>query len=681
MRTRNNAVNRIRKSALLLLLSISPIFRLAAQTVPPIMSSWAPVTDADKQANSSTIDPEAGVEALFWRVYVSDEWRGDELLRVTHNYIRLKVFNEKGKADASTINIDIPRDSGIPFLHGRTIKADGTIIDLKRDAVFERDLTRAGGIKRRVKSFAMPAVEPGAIIEYRWQEVKNHPNIWYIRMNFQTDYPVRNVTYYLRPLSRQDTGLSMAVWPFNCQPSHLKLEMDGSNSTFVENVPAFKYEPLMPGDANIRAWSLAFYTKPGQRDPRKYWDETGKAIYKNLREALKVNSEIKEAADKATAKATTEEEKVLALIRYIRTNLHSVFSPAVSDADRAQYFKKAPKGRSRTSAEVMKAGMGTDNELNTLFAAMASYLGLDARPILLPNRAEVRFEPSMADEYFLRGVDMAVKFGENWKIYDVAATRLAPTMLSWQEEGSAGLLADPKKPDFILSPFSPPSASQTKRQGTFKLAADGTLEGDATCTFSGHVAEEEREDLFSESAERQVESVKADLVKLYPAAEITNIKVQNAAEPEKDLIWSYHIKIPAYGERTGKRIFFQPDFFQRGSKPLFPAAKRLYNIQFRYAFEEHDDVTITMPEGYSLEEPENPGDLKLGKPGSYGLKMGVAGQRFHCVRDFVFGNEGALDYAREIYPNLKVAFDEINRRDNQTLSLRQGAAPQAGATK
>ncbi len=670
---------RVRISAFFFLLyCLTATIPAAAQTIPPTMTGWAPISPADLAANTPAVDPEAGVEALFWRVYVADEFRGDELIRVLHHYVRLKVFNEKGKSDASTIDIRFDKDTQIPFLYGRTIKRDGSIVELKRDAVFERDIERAGRLKYRAKSFAMPGVEPGAIVEYRWQEVRNHPRIHYFRLEFQREFPVRKVTYFLKPLSRQDTGYGMALWPFNCQPSHFQLEPDGSNSVFLDNVAAYKDEPMMPGDSNVRPWGLVFYSKDQKREPQKYWGDTGKLVYRNLREALKVNDEIKTAATTATQSSKNEEEKVLALIRYLRANMRNLFGSSVSGGERAQILKKMPKNRDRTSAEVMKSGIGTSDELNTLFAAMASHVGLDARPILLPDRSEIRFDPGMTDAYFLTSIDMAVKIGDHWKIYDVSRTLLAPDMISWTEEGVAALLADPKQPVFLATPVSPPGASKRIRKGRLSLAASGSLEGDLSQTFTGHAAEDRRRGLFTESPERQVELVKQEITKVFPQAEVTAIKVENAGDPEKDLAISYHIKVPNYAERTGKRLFFQPVFFERGSTPLFAAATRRYNIQFRYAFEEQDDVTIVIPGGFQLEEPENPGNLPFGKPGHYGLEMSIRGQEFKCHRELVFGDNAALEFDKSVYPQLKVIFDQVHRRDNQTLSLRQEAA-QSGA--
>ena len=151
-----------------ILLCLSSVPCLLCET--PIDITWLPITDAERAMKAPVVEKDAGVEALFWRVHLRDEVMGQDLQRVLYHYVRLKVFDEKGKEKASTIELRISDKVAIVSVHGRTIKADGTEIELKKDSVFERDVVRTGRRRYRVKSFAMPGVEPGAIVEYRWKE-------------------------------------------------------------------------------------------------------------------------------------------------------------------------------------------------------------------------------------------------------------------------------------------------------------------------------------------------------------------------------------------------------------------------------------------------------------------------------------------------------------------------------
>jgi uncharacterized protein DUF3857 len=652
------------------------------QIQKPIDIVWLPITDAERNMKTPAVEKDAGVEAIFWRVHVRDELLGSqELQRVLYHYVRLKVFDEKGKEKASTIDLPTGDRTQIVSVNGRTIKADGTELELKKDSVFERDVVRAGRSRYRVKSFAMPGVEPGAIVEYRWREIRSDPSVMYTRLQFQREYPVQKVTYFVYPLSQRYTSYQMFSTPFHCKPSPLKPEDDGYVSTTLENVPAFHEEPMMPGEPNVRPWLLLMYRENGKfPEPEKYWNNAGKEMYNDfLKRAIKPNDEIRQAAAAATEGVTAEEMKIGALIRYIRKNVRDLFSPKVAEAERSKILKEI-RTRVRTSPEILKSGIATPNEMNTLFASMASCIGLEARPAWVADREDIVFNPALADRYFLQNVDMAIQLGGKWDLHDVSARLLPSNMVSWREEGMQALLSDPKKPIFIESPVSPPEASTEVRSAQFTLSEDGTLDGDIDQRYSGHAAVNRRLEMQNEEEPARLEAVKKQFTSVFPDTEVSNLRIENADDPERPLKLSCHLKIPGYAQRTGKRLLLQPLIFQRGVAPLFAAADRHYPVDFHYAWMEQDTVSIMLPTGFSLDNAGNPGPLNFGPPGSYQLKMSVKGGRELTVfRELVFGKGGSLGYEVKHYSALKGVFDEVHRRDDVTISLKQ--APAAAGTQ
>ncbi|MBA2341744.1 MAG: DUF3857 domain-containing protein, partial [Pyrinomonadaceae bacterium] len=133
---------------------------------------WRPLEPNDLALRAPIVEKDADAEAIFWEVRVDD---ASQDLVLSH-YIRIKVFTERGRDSQSKIEIPFANigrlNIKIRDIAARTIKPDGQIIELKKDNIFERTVVKTNGIKIRVKSFAMPGVEPGAIIEYRWREVR-----------------------------------------------------------------------------------------------------------------------------------------------------------------------------------------------------------------------------------------------------------------------------------------------------------------------------------------------------------------------------------------------------------------------------------------------------------------------------------------------------------------------------
>ena len=643
---------------------------------PSEFVAWLPVTDAERALKSPSVEKDAGAEILIWRVHVVDELLGSrrDLQRVVYNYIRVKVFNEKGKEDTSTIDLTYREPGGIEDVAGRVIKPDGTVLDLDRKSIYRRDLVRAGRARAKAVSFAMPGVEPGAILEYRWRQIEDDNRFKYIRLNFQRDFPVQRVTYFVKPLPYDITGgQQMFLLPINCRPTPIQPENDGYNSTTLTDVPAAHHEPYAPSDPNLEPWALLFYTEGGNREPEKYWSGQGKKLYAEMKTSVKESGELKSAADEAVSGAADDEGKVTALVTLVRKRVRNLFDSSVTAAEREKFIQKLPNDRARTSAEIFKSGIGTFSEMNVVFAALAQQAGFETRPALVGNRNEVVFNPQLADRYFLDDEAMAVKLGGTWKIVDVGRKSLTPGMLPWEEESMFALLADPKAPTFIKAPAAPPEASMDKRTARLQLSSEGTLSGDVDEAYTGHKAEQIREEIGEKSPAQREEWVHNEVVRMFPDAQVTAIQLENVDDASKSLTAHYHLDAPRYAQVTGKRIFFQPSPFRRGQGSPFSAADRRFAIAFPFAWKEIDEVHIRLPQGFSLDNADSPGSLDFGDPGSYKLVMQVAqgaAPEFQLSREFTFGNRAMLYFEPKTYPTLKRVFDTIQSRDAHAISLK-----------
>ena len=664
-------------SPILALIALSFPLSLSAQQksmAPPEFVSWLPISDAERVQKSPSVEKDAGAEILVWRVHVVDEILGQDLQRVLYNYIRLKVFDDKGKEAASTIDLPFRDSRTIIDIAGRTIRPDGSIAELDSKTVYKRDLTRAGGRKEKVASFAMPGVEPGSILEYRWKQVQDDNRFRYLRLHFAREFPSQKVTYFVRPLSSEYVATDqMFIAPFNCQPTPIKQTNDGWNETTLTNVPALHDEPFALSDPNIEPWALLYYREGGAKDPDRYWNDQGKKLFSTLRSALKVNDEQKATASKAIAGAKNDDEKIAALVTYVRKSLRDLTGPEVTAAEFEAFVKKMPKDGVRNAADILKGGIATPEEMNIAFAALAMQVGLEARPALVGDRRELSFQPkALADRYFLDNIDMAVKLGDSWKVFDVSRKYLGPGMLAWQEEGVFALIADPKAPLFTKTLSSPPDASAETRTAKLHLASNGSLGGDVDEAYTGHRAEQYRAELSRESSAQREEWFHDRVMAMFPGADVTAIKLENVDDPAVPFHVSYHLEAPSFAQVTGKRILLQPNAFRRARSTLFSASERRYPVEFPFAWKELDEIHIELPDGFTLENPENPGGIDFGDPGAYQLTMRVEGNKPELVtsRQLTFGNKENLIFPVKSYPTLKKIFDEVDRRDKYSIVLK-----------
>ena len=630
---------------------------------------WRPVDPAHLALKEPAVEKDADAEAIFWEVRINDA--GQDL--VFSNYIRIKVFTERGKESQSKIDITYRGQNRIVDIAGRTIKPDGSIIELKKDAVFDRTIIKAGEFKIKAKTFAMPAVEPGVIIEYRWKEIRPNQMANNVRLQFQRDIPVQYVKYYLKP-AQMDIGyssLGMSYKMFNGDASPPVKDKDGFYTTTMTNVPALIEEPRMPPENQVKTWMLLFYSRDKPLPPQEYWPKLGKDFYEVLKPGLKVNDDVKKAAAAAIGDATAPEQKLQRLFDFCRTkikNTSSVLS-GLTDAERDKLKKN------ESPSDTLKRGMGDGGDIDQLFAAMAIAAGFEARAAFLSDRSDIFFDKNFTHSYFLRAIDVAVKVGNDWKFFEPGTPYVPFGMIRWQQEAIPALICDPKESTFVQTPVSPATKTIQKRTGTLKLSEDGTLEGDVRIEYTGHLAVEKKVENEDDSPAQREETLREMIKSRMSTAELSNIKIENVTDHDKPFVYGFHVRVPGYAQRTGKRLFLQPAFFQKGIGAMFPSSKRKLSIYFHYAWKEEDEIMIQLPKGYALDNADKPGPVKAGDVVDYNVWMGITkeGDELQLKRTFSFN---ALVFPASSYAPLKQVFDLIHEGDNHTLTLKQTAAAQ-----
>ncbi|HSK64846.1 MAG TPA: hypothetical protein VK893_13425, partial [Pyrinomonadaceae bacterium] len=317
---------------------------------------------------------------------------------------------------------------------------------------------------------------------------------------------------------------------------------------------------------------------------------------------------------------------------------------------------------------------GSAIDVNLLFAALVNAAGFEARVALLPDRGQRLFDRNVVIPGALRPSNIAVRFGTSWKFFDPGLQYITPGMLRWQEEGvDALILADNQI--WTKTPLSPPEKSKEKRTATLRLDENGTLEGDVTIEYTGHLAVDRKRQNDEDSPVQREENLKEMVKNRISSAELTNIVIENATDPVKPFVYKYHVRIPGYAQQTGKRLFLQPGLFEKGVSPLFSSGTRRYPIYFRYPWSEEDKITITLPKGYELDNADRPAPISAGIS-QHEIKMGISNDQttLHYNRTFFFGQRDVLLFSVDKYELLKRLFDEINKADNHIITLKQTTA-------
>jgi hypothetical protein len=685
---RTHARPRALRAALFLPLALVSAFALAPAPSRAAggEKDWKPVDPAYLSMKAPAVEKEADAEALFWEVRVSYEDSGGDPGTVLNHYIRIKVFNERGRESQSKIEIPAVKFRGrnvkIKDIAARTIKPDGSVVELKKEDVFERDVVKTNGIKVKAMTFSLPSVEVGSIIEYRWREIRESI-VGYERFQFSRDIPVQFVKYWVKPYTRglvndegETVGLRAQTFQTTTDSPFVK-EKDGSYSMTLTNVPAFREEPRMPPEYSVRPWMLVYYAAATPTKPDDFWRDYGKRLAARSKPQLKANDDVKRAAAEAAGDAQTPEQKLERVFDYARSHVKHYTDDASGLT--AEQIKKIKENKS--PGDTLKRGVGTGWDIDMLFGAMASALGFEVRVALTSDREDIFFNRGFTDDYFVNPTSVAVKVGDEWRLFDPGMDYVNFGMLRWQEEGQQTLVADEKEPVWIASPMSEPEKSVERRTGKFKLSDDGTLEGDVKVEYTGHIAADVKEYNDDDTPEEREETLRNQYKSRVPSAELSDIKIENVTDPTRPFTYMFHVKIPSYAQRTGKRLFVHPGFFQHGAGAMFPTAGRTNDVYFHYPWTEEDKVEMELPEGFALDNPQAPAPVGAGDLSRYDPVAQITkdGRTLIWSRKFYFGANrktggSTLLFPTASYSALKAYFDAVNTQDATTIALKQGAA-------
>jgi hypothetical protein len=651
-----------------LILLVSAARRAGADALGLGYRDWRPVDPKEASLQQPAVEKDADAEIVFWEVHAFDEFSG-RAYSIQDHYVRLKIFTKHGAEEHSQIELPFDSKHFISDVRGRTVKPDGTIAELKSEDVHERTVVKTGRHQVKVKAFTLPAVEPGVVVEYQWRQ-RGDGLFINVRYPLQRDMPARELRYFIKPLIREWMPYKMSVAAFHTELPKWDATHDDFHTITLRNVPAFHAEPHMPPENEVRPSMLVYYSSNPSTKADKYWKDYGKELYDWYKSSLTPNDEVQSAARRIIGSEAAPAAKLRLLYEYCRTELHKT-----EEYDTPLHEEQITEDRKQHQANgrTLSDKKGSNRDINVLFASLATAAGFTARMAAAADREDVFLDENFLNDHLLTEHIVAVRDGAQWRFYDPASARVPAGMLDWRNEGLRLLVGDPATTGFVDSPLSGPDKSHAQRHGAFKLAEDGTLSGDVRIEQTGHTAASTRAEYEEMNDAARLEKLRADLARTFPAAEITEVHVDNVDDVDKPLAVAYHLRVPGYAQRTGKRLIVQPALFEHGEPALLAGSTRLNPIYFHYPWSEQDRVTIELPAGYELDQPQPPSSISGGATADYKVKLLLSRNPTTLIyeRSFTFGGDGSLLYEKASYPVLKQLFDTVHQQDGFSVPLKQ----------
>src|SRR5258708_5701676 len=174
-------LNRLR-CMLLLLLSLFVAVNAFARNEAASVAFRDP-TPQERAMTSVAVAPGASAVVLSWRQFVNDRdsYRSE--------YLRIKILSEQGKKYGDVEIPHVALFSDVNHIKARTVRPDGTIAAFD-GKTFDKVVVKVGGVRLIAKTFTLPDVQVGSIIEYRYDIATRGYMLYNSEFTVQREIPV-----------------------------------------------------------------------------------------------------------------------------------------------------------------------------------------------------------------------------------------------------------------------------------------------------------------------------------------------------------------------------------------------------------------------------------------------------------------------------------------------------------
>jgi hypothetical protein len=628
---------------------------------------WKPISPEELKMTSVPEAPGAPAVYLYRQVDRDDSARAGH----EYNYVRIKVLTEEGRNQA---NVEIAFEKGlesIGAIKARTIRPDGTIADFD-GKIFEQTLERAKGQKILAKTFTLPDVQVGSIIEYRFNYDFADNKIFTSNWTLSEELFTKHAVFTLKPYERYPwnvqwswpAGLPKGTQPPKQGPDHI-VRMT------ADNIPAFVTEDHMP-PANELKYRVDFIYRDEvpEFDPVKYWREFNKKKYGQVEGFVDRRKAMEEAVAGIISAGDAPEVKLQKIYARVQQIQNLSYLPAKSLEERKHENMK----ENANVEDLWKHQYGSGYDLTWLFLGLARAAGFEAYPCLVASRSEYFFQKQRLNGRELNANVVLVKVNGKDEYFDPGAAFTPIGLLPWMETGVEGLRLDKNGGTWIETTLPTSEQTRVERVGRLKISNEGDVSGKLTVTFTGLDASalRVREHNQDETArKKRLEDLVKDAIPAGSEVELSNAPDWNSAD--KPLVAEFQLKVPGWTGSAGRRALLPTGLFSASEKHLFEHANRVWPIYFRYPASSVDDLTFELPEGWKVETM--PKDLdRDAKALEYKLQVENKDGKLRIQR--MLRCEVVI-VSTENYPILRGFYQLVKTEDEQQVSLQAGGASAA----
>jgi hypothetical protein len=634
-----------------------------ALTLPAFAEEWQPIAPEDLRMKSEPKAPAAAAIYLYRQVD-RDDADSTEFI-----YSRIKILTDEGRKHA---NVEIPYIKGsdsIRSLQARVIHPDGSIVEFD-GTVYDKALVKARGVRMMAKSFTLPSVEVGSIIEYRYRRSMPYGWAFNSRWLLSDDLFTRRGVFSLRPANSLMLRWS---WPLGLPPDTKPPEKErGLIRLETHDVPAFVTEEYMPPE-DVMKFRVEFVYEGEDSDQKEeiaYWKAFGKRSNTNVQHFIKSSHALEQEVARVVQPGDSVETKARKLYARAQQIRNLSFERRATE----QEAEREKLADNHDAEDVLKHGYAHADDVTWFLYGLLRAAKIDASLVLVSTRDNSFFNPQLMNARDLNTCVVLVNL-DNSSVYLDPGTPFTPfAYLPWSETAVKGLRLGADGGQWVTTTLPAAPDSRVERKVTVKLSTSGTLEGKVTVTYTGLEASWRRINQRNEDATDRRKYLEQDL----EAGVATGIDVKLTNTPdwtgsETPLVAEFDLRVPGWAAAAGNRSLMPIGLFSGSEKHLFEHSARVHPLYFTFPYQHTDEVAIELPPGWQVNAvpKARTADLKVA---TYNSSAQAVGGTLNTKRELVLNT---IIIQQKFYSQVRDFYQEVRSGDEDQIVITPGAPPRA----
>jgi hypothetical protein len=600
------------------------------------------------------------------------EETADDMTRHRHVYMRVKVLTEKGKSRA---NVEIPFDgtmAGISDIRARTIAPDGTITPFTGKA-FSSTIVKAHGVKYLAKTFTLPNVEVGSVIEWKfteyWEDFLRAPR-WVV----QDDLFQKRAKFSFVPFQKAGYDIHDSRGDIKDRIYYSLIGLPGDTAIKtvankrmeleLKDIPAFVEEDFAPPTAVMKMRVDFYYGTDKMAKPDAFWKTEGKYWNKDVESFAGHSGVVAATVNQATTPTDTPEQKARKIYAYVQKikNLNYTNREGALEEMLTRDGKEK-----RTVDDVIHKNEGYRDEIVRLFWAMARAANLPAYVMRISDRDEYFFQANIPNPTQLTS-EISIVTLDGKEVFLDPGTPFCPYgHMAWQHTSTRGIRQTADGSTMLAStPGASYKEAVSKRIGRLVLNDDGSAKGKVGIAWAGQEALVHRLSGIKTDAAGRKKELEDELSASLPPGSL--VKLDNTAnweDSEAQLTANFSVDIPSYASNAGKRMLVPSSLFRAQSHQPFANGERKNPVYFNYPYYSMDETQITFPAGFRMENVPEIQPIRTAYS-LYKVQHTTTGTSVTISRDFAMAE---IAFEQKDYADLRKFYAGVSTGDAEPVVL------------